>query len=86
VNDYRELVEKAGAFFLYERDGEIYFRDGVNGPTLRLYASSCRTVDDVVLALKSSRENSRLRDLNSWPLSGSVEEPASGGAFYERNI
>jgi hypothetical protein len=72
--DYQKIVESAGGMFLEVRDGFVLFRDGANGPTLRLYASACRRVTDVVLAIKASREEIR-SNLNIWERADEVLAP-----------
>jgi hypothetical protein len=51
----KTLVESAGAEYVAERNGIVYFRS-VDGVTISLYAFALRSIDDVELALKATRE------------------------------
>jgi hypothetical protein len=53
--DAQTVVESAGATFVAEREGVVYFRAD-DGMTISLYAFALRSIDDVELALKSHRE------------------------------
>ena len=82
----REIIERGGGFFIEVRGDEVRFRDAseINGETLSLYASACRSAEDVRLAIKASREREQLRNLNVWEKVQAV--PPSGGALYERDV
>lgn len=56
MNHFEEIVTVAGARFLRVDNGSVYFADPQDGSVLSLYASGLRSVEDVRLALKSSRE------------------------------
>jgi hypothetical protein len=56
---FQELVEKAGAEFLGLRDGQVCFRAGPDESICKLYPFALRSITDVALALKSSRDRTR---------------------------
>jgi hypothetical protein len=53
---FKEIIENAGARYIGTADGVVYFSDCESGHVLRLYCHALRSVDDVLLALKASRE------------------------------
>jgi hypothetical protein len=65
---YRDLIERAGGIFVGVRGDVVLFRDGPEGSILSHYLFACRTVFDIQLALKSTREH--VRELTSWEMAG----------------
>jgi hypothetical protein len=52
----KTLVESAGAEYVAERDGVVYFRACDDCATISLYAFALRSTEDVRLALKARLE------------------------------
>lgn len=53
---FAEIVKSAGAEFVEQRGGSIFFRDPLDGKVISLYENACRDEDEVRRALKSHRE------------------------------